>query len=91
MSERNHISTHSALRQRRDWLLSACAAFTLAFSWYFSAALDTYGNAKQAPQTHADSEFEAAFMAANQVRESECDAEPCLKRLAENAALQAHL
>ena len=91
MSERNNTSVASALRQRRDWLLSACAAFTLGFSWSFAAALDTYDDARHAPQRHANSEFEAAFMAANQVRESECKAEPCLKRLAEDTALHAHL
>jgi hypothetical protein len=91
MSERKHTSTASTLRQRRDGLLSACAAFTLGFSWYFAAALDTYDNARHAPHRHADSEFEAAFVAANQVRESECEAEHCLQRLAVRAALRAHL
>ena len=94
-NQHNNVPVRVAMRQRREWLLSAIAGATLCSSWYLAAALDRYAQADSRPGQHtARTDFDAAFVAANRIDELAkvpCPDAACSMQLAQAETLKAQL
>ncbi|MET0988990.1 MAG: hypothetical protein ABW034_26680 [Steroidobacteraceae bacterium] len=96
INEYHNLSPRVAMRQRREWLLSAIAATTLCISWYLSAALDgRYAKEDSRDSQHTvRTDFDAAFVAANRINalaKVPCSDATCATQLAQAEIFKAQL